>query len=200
MATKKAPARTAKKAAARKTAAKKTAAKKPAKKSPARKPAANKAAAKKAPAKKAATKKTAAKKAAASKPRLLAGGNPQIPKGDGNAPVQAYLAAIPGWKQPIAKRLDRLITRAAPGVRKAVKWNSPFYGAKDQEGWFLNLHCFTRYIKVAFFNGGALKPPPPEGSKHPHMRYLHVTEDGAFDQAQFIRWVKQAIELPGEKM
>lgn len=194
MATKKAPARTAKKAAARKTAAKKTAAQKAAKKTPAKKPAAKKTATKKAPGKKAAARKPAAK------PRLLAGGNPQIPKGDGNAPVQAYLAAIPGWKQPIAKRLDRLITRAAPGVRKAVKWNSPFYGAKDQEGWFLNLHCFTRYIKVAFFNGGALKPPPPEGSKHPHMRYLHVTEDGAFDQAQFTSWIKQAIKLPGEKM
>ena len=133
------------------------------------------------------------------RPKLLAGGNPQIPKGDGDAPVQAYIAAMPGWKHAVGAKLDALIGKAAPGVRKAVKWNSPFYGAGD-EGWFLSFHCFERYVKVAFFHGASLKPMPPEASKHPGVRYLHIDEDGAFDEAQFRDWVKHAAALPGERM
>lgn len=132
--------------------------------------------------------------------KLLAGGNPQIPKGEGDGPVQDYIAAMPGWKQAVGKRLDKLIEGAAPGVRKAVKWNSPFYGAKDGEGWFLNFHCFTRYVKVAFLRGNSLKPKPPGESKHEHVRYLDIHEDDDFDEKQFKDWVKQASKLPGEKM
>ncbi len=132
-------------------------------------------------------------------PRLLSGGNPQIAKGEGNAPVQAYIAAMPGWKSGVGRRLDALIEGAVPGVGKAVKWNSPFYGVKGQ-GWFLSFHCFTNYIKVAFFRGAALTPAPPVASKSEDVRYLHVTEDGPFDEAQFIVWVKQASRLPGERM
>ena len=132
-------------------------------------------------------------------PVLLSGGNPQIPKGHGEAPVQAYIAAMPGWKQGVGRRLDELITTALPGVRKAVKWNSPFYGMQDGL-WFLSFHCMTRYIKVAFFRGAELQPMPPVGSKQPLVRYLHVAEDGAFDEAQFTDWVRQASRLPGEKM
>lgn len=132
--------------------------------------------------------------------KLLAGGNPQIPKGEGDAPVQAYIAAMPGWKHEVGARLDALIEDAVPGVRKAVKWNSPFYGAPGGEGWFLNFHVFTRYIKLAFFRGNALKPVPPESSKHPEVRYLHILEDAPLDEALFVRWVKQAAKLPGEKM
>lgn len=143
--------------------------------------------------------KTPAAGKAGAKLRLLSGGNPQIPKGDGNAPVRAYIAAMPGWKQAVGKRLDRLIAGAVPGVRKAVKWNSPFYGARGDDGWFLSFHCFDRYLKVAFFKGDALDPPPPEPSKQAHVRYLHIGQDGEFDQAQFTRWVKQASGLPGEK-
>ncbi|MDO9413550.1 MAG: DUF1801 domain-containing protein [Pseudolabrys sp.] len=154
-------------------------------------------------AEKAVKRKTSAKKAKASprksaKPALLSGGNPQIAKGDGDAPVQAYIAAMPGWKREAGRKLDALISRAVPGVRKAVKWNSPFYGA-DDEGWFLNFHCFTRYIKVAFFRGASLTPVPPGTSKHKHVRYLDIHED-AFDEAQFRDWVKQAAQLPSEKM
>lgn len=132
------------------------------------------------------------------KPKLLAGGNPQIPKGEGDAPVQAYIAAMPGWKREVGRRLDALVSHAAPGVRKAVKWNSPFYGGQD--GWFLSFHCFERYVKVAFFHGAALTPVPPVASKHERVRYLHVGEDGRFDEAQFRDWVKQAAALPGERM
>ncbi len=132
--------------------------------------------------------------------KLLAGGNPQIPKGEGDAPVQAYIAAMPGWKRAVGERLDALIEGAVPGVRKAVKWNSPFYGAPGGEGWFLNFHVFTRYIKLAFFRGSALKPVPPESSKHPDVRYLHILEDAPLDEALFVRWVRQAAKLPGEKM
>ncbi len=132
-------------------------------------------------------------------PVLLSGGNPQIPKGHGDAPVRAYIAAMPGWKQDVGRRLDELITAALPGVCKAVKWNSPFYGM--QQGlWFLSFHCMTRYIKVAFFRGAELQPMPPVGSKQPLVRYLHVAGDGAFDEAQFTDWVGQASRLPGEKM
>ena len=140
--------------------------------------------------------KAAAKKGAPVK--LLSGGNPQIAKGYGEAPVQAYIAAMPGWKCEAGQRLDRLITRAVPGVKKAVKWNSPFYGV--EEGlWFLSLHVFTNYIKVTFFKGAALTPPPPGKSKYPDVRYLDLRE-GALDEAQFTAWVKQASKLPGEKL
>jgi hypothetical protein len=133
-------------------------------------------------------------------PRLLAGGNPQIPKGEGDGPVQAYIAAMPGWKQEVGRRLDDLIVRAAPGVRKAVKWNSPFYGAEGGEGWFLSFHCYTRYVKVAFFRGTSLHPLPPGESKHDSVRYLDVHEDEEIDEAQFADWVEQASRLPGEDM
>ncbi|MBV9835640.1 MAG: DUF1801 domain-containing protein [Alphaproteobacteria bacterium] len=141
-------------------------------------------------------KKKAAPKRAAAKPRLLAGGNPQIAKADGDAPVQAYIAAVPGWKQGVARRLDVLITRAVPGVRKAVKWNSPFYGIEGK-GWFLGLHCFTKYVKVTFFTGTSLKPMPPGESKHKTVRYLDIREDDSLDEAQFTAWVKQAGKIPG---
>ena len=134
------------------------------------------------------------------KPVLLSGGNPQIPKGDGDAPVQAYIAAMPGWKRAVGVRLDALVAKAVPGVRKAVKWNSPFFGAPDDDGWFLSWHCFDRYIKVAFFRGAALDPPPPVGSKRPDVRYLHVSEDAPLDEKQFTAWVKQASRQPGERM
>lgn len=134
------------------------------------------------------------------KPVLLSGGNPQIPKGEGDGPVQAYLAAMPGWKQPIGKRIDAIVERAVPGVRKAVKWNSPLYGAPDREGWFLSFHCFDRYVKVTFFQGGALTPVPPETSKYPAVRYVHVHEGEDVDEAGFADWVRQASLLPGEKM
>ena len=135
----------------------------------------------------------------AEKPRLLSGGNPQIPKGEGDAPVQAYIAAMPGWKQDVGCRLDEIIEAAVPGVRKAVKWNSPFYGTPQGEGWFLSFHVFTRYVKVTFFQGAALDPPPPGKSKHPQVRYLDIHE-GQLDQDQFTDWVKQASRLTGEKM
>lgn len=129
---------------------------------------------------------------------LLSGGNPQIPKGDGEAPVQAYLEALPDWKGPIGRRIDELVVATVPGTRKAVRWNSPFYGVEGQ-GWFLSFHCFTKYLKVTFLNGADLDPLPPVGSKHPDVRYLHVTEDD-FDEEQFIDWVRQAAALPGEDM
>lgn len=127
---------------------------------------------------------------------LLSGGNPQIPKGDGDAPVQAYIAAMPGWKSEAGRRLDELITRVVPEVRKAVKWNSPFYGV-DGLGWFISFHCFTRYVKVTFFNGVSLDPLPPVSSKDPKARYLHIHEDEAVDEKQLTSWIKQASGLPG---
>ena len=133
------------------------------------------------------------------KPVLLSGGNPQIAKGYGDAPVQAYIAAMPGWKRDVGRRLDRLIEQVAPGVQKAVKWNSPLYGIEDQ-GWFLSYHCFTKYVKVTFFRGTSLQPVPPGESKHKDVRYLDVREDDQFDEAQFVDWVKQASQLPGERM
>ena len=132
-------------------------------------------------------------------PKLLSGGNPQIAKGYGDAPVQAYIAAMPGWKRAMGGRLDALIARAVPGVHKAVKWNSPFYGIEG-EGWFLSFHCFTSYIKVAFFRGLSLDPVPPGESRSRDTRYLDIHEDDAFDEAQFSAWVKQASQLPGERM
>lgn len=130
------------------------------------------------------------------KVKHLAGGNPQIAKGDGDAPVQAYLAAMPGWKQDVGRRLDALIESAVPGVRKAVKWNSPFYGVEGQ-GWFLSFHVFTRYVKVAFFRGAALRPLPPGASKSDETRYLDIHEDDPFDEARVESWVRQAAALPG---
>lgn len=131
-------------------------------------------------------------------PVLLSGGNPQIPKGYGNEPVQAYIAAMPGWKRDLGVRLDAIIEQCVPSVCKAVKWNSPFYGI-EKDLWFLSFHCFTKYVKVTFFRGTSLKPQPSGASKHPEVRYLDIYEDH-FDEAQFEDWVKQASKLPGEKM
>jgi len=133
---------------------------------------------------------------AATQPKLLAGGNPQIAKADGDAPVQAYIAAMPGWKRDVGRRLDALVVRTVPDVRKAVKWNSPFYGI-DGQGWFLSFHCFTRYIKVTFFRGTSLHPSPPGESKHEEVRWLDIHEDDRLDEAQLAAWVKQASQLPG---
>ncbi len=133
------------------------------------------------------------------KPVLLSGGNPQIAKGYGDGPVQAYIAAMPGWKSETGRGLDDLIVRTVPDVRKAVKWNTPFYGIED-DLWFLSFHCFTKYVKVAFFRGTSLKPPPPVASKHKDVRYAHLHEDHTFDEALWTTWVKQASELPGERM
>ena len=139
-----------------------------------------------------------APKARSGEPVLLSGGNPQIAKGYGDAPVQAYIAAMPGWKSELGRCLDALIERTIPGVRKAVKWNSPFYGLED-DCWFLSYHCFTKYVKVTFFRGTSLQPVPPGKSRHPEVRYLDIDE-GQLDEAQFADWVKQASQLPGEKM
>jgi hypothetical protein len=147
----------------------------------------------KSPPKAGATTRSGASKA---KPvKLLSGGNPQIPKANGDAPVQAYIAAMPGWKRDLGKRLDALIVRNVPEVRKAVKWNSPFYGIEGQ-GWFLSFHVFTRYVKVAFFRGTSLRPVPPGSSKDKNTRYYDIHE-AEFDEAQFTSWVKQAAVLPG---
>lgn len=132
-------------------------------------------------------------------PVLLSGGNPQIAKGYGDAPVQAYIDAMPGWKQAVGRRIDDLIERTVPNVTKAVKWNSPFYGLKDQ-GWFVSYHCFTKYVKVTFFRGTSLSPVPLGESKHPEVRYLDIYEDKPFDTEQFVRWIKQASALPGERL
>lgn len=165
-------AKVAKKAAAKRSAAKAPKPRKPAPKSQSRK---------------------------AAKPALLSGGNPQIAKAYGDAPVQAYIAAMPGWKSDLGRRLDALITRAVPGVHKAVKWNSPLYGVEGQ-GWFLSVHCFTKYIKVAFFRGAALRPVPHGESRQREVRYLNIHEDDLLDEVQFTAWVKQASRLPGERM
>ena len=133
---------------------------------------------------------------AAAKPALLAGGNPQIAKADGDAPVQAYIAAMPGWKRDVGRRLDALIMRTVPGVQKAVKWNSPLYGIEGQ-GWFLSFHCFTKYVKLTFFRGTSLRPAPPGESKHKEVRYLDIREDDQLDEAQMATWIRQAAALPG---
>jgi hypothetical protein len=132
-------------------------------------------------------------------PALLSGGNPQITKAEGDAPVQAYIAAMPGWKRDVGRRLDALIVRTVPGVRKAVKWNSPFYGVEGR-GWFLGMHCFTNYVKVAFFRGISLRPVPPGASKSKDTRYLDIHKEDQLDEAQLAAWVKQASQLPGEQM
>ena len=140
--------------------------------------------------------KRAAAKRVAAKPTLLGGGNPQIAKGDGDAPVQAYIAAMPGWKRDLGRRLDALIVRTVPGLCKAVKWNSPLYGVEGQ-GWFLGIHCFTKYVKVAFFRGASLRPVPPGASKGKDTRYIDIHEGDVLDEAQMASWVKQAAALPG---
>ena len=129
---------------------------------------------------------------------LLSGGNPQIPKGFGDAPVQAYITAMPGWKSDLGRRLDAIIVATVPDVKKAVKWNSPFYGVEEGV-WFLSFHCFAKYVKVTFFRGASLDPVPPGVSKHPAVRYYDIRE-GAFDESRFADWVKQASRLPGEKL
>jgi len=141
------------------------------------------------------TKKTAGKKKTA-KPTLLAGGNPQIAKAEGDAPVQAYIAAMPGWKRDVGRRLDALIVAHVPGVCKAVKWNSPFYGVEGH-GWFLSFHTFTKYVKVTFFRGTSLRPVPPGTSKHKEVRYLDIREDDPIDETQLVTWIRQAAALPG---
>jgi hypothetical protein len=162
-------------------------------------------------AKKTATKRTSAKAAKPTKPaaksaprtsgkvKLLSGGNPQIAKAYGDEPVQAYIAASPGWKQDVGRELDELITRTVPNVYKAVKWNTPFYGFEG-EGWFLGFHCMTKYIKVAFFRGKSLRPMPPVESSQKEVRYFHIHENEKLDEAQFAAWVKQASKLPPVKM
>jgi hypothetical protein len=166
---------------------------------------AKKAAAKRGAAKAAKPRTTAPKprSGTAAKPVLLAGGNPQIAKAYGDAPVEAYIAAMPGWKRGVGRRLDALIAATVPGVRKAVKWNSPFYGIEgpgEKSGWFLSFHCFTKYVKVAFFRGTSLRPLPPGESKHKDVRYLDIREGDEIDEAQLADWVKQASLLPGDRM
>lgn len=131
--------------------------------------------------------------------KLLSGGNPQIAKADGDAPVQTYIAAMPGWKRDVGKRLDALIVRSVPHVRKAIRWNTPFYGVEGR-GWFLGFHCITKYVKVAFFRGMSLRPLPPVESKQKDVRYLHIHEDDQLDEKLLASWIKQASELPGEAM
>jgi hypothetical protein len=137
----------------------------------------------------------------AQQPKLLSGGNPQIAKAEGDAPVQAYIAAMPGWKSEAGARLDQLVEATVPGVVKAVKWNSPFYGvpaeAEGKTSWFLSFHVFTKYIKVTFFRGAEITPLPPVGSKDPNTRYLHITQDEPLDEAQLTEWIRQAAARPG---
>ncbi len=149
-------------------------------------------------AKKVVKKAKATPKKKAAQPKLLSGGNPQIAKGYGDAPVQAYIAAVPGWQKDVAARVDAAITKAVPRVKKAVKWNSPFYGLEEGR-WFLCFHIFTRYVKVTFFDGADLKPQPEGKSKYPQVRYYDIRE-GAFDEKQFTAWVEQASKLPGERI
>jgi hypothetical protein len=132
-------------------------------------------------------------------PTLLSGGNPQIPKGEGNGPVQDYIAAMPGWKRDVGKRFDDLIVRTVPDVHKAVKWNQPFYGLKG-EGWFLSFRCYTNYVQVQLLKGTSLDPMPPKASKHPEVRYLDIREDDELDEDQLQSWIEQASALPGEQM
>ncbi|TGK42126.1 DUF1801 domain-containing protein [Leptospira andrefontaineae] len=151
---------------------------------------------KKAPAKKSVIKKKSPKK---KEPVLLSGGNPQIAKGYGDGPVQEYISAMPGWKKDIGRKLDEIIVRTVPYVHKAVKWNSPLYGIEG-DGWFLGIHVFNKYVKVAFFRGSHLKPLPPGESKQKEVRYLDIKENDKIDESQLSSWIKQASELPGEKM
>jgi hypothetical protein len=132
-------------------------------------------------------------------PKLLSGGNPQIPKGEGDGPVQDYIAAMPGWKRPLGERIDALVARTVPEVRKAVKWNQPFYGA-DDEGWFMSFRCYTKYVQLQFFRGTSLDPMPPKASSHAEVRYADIHEDDDLDEQQLRSWIEQASGLPGEKM
>lgn len=143
--------------------------------------------------------KTPSAKVDTGKPVLLSGGNPQIAKGDGDAPVQAYIAAMPGWKRDIGQRLDALITRTVPHASKAVKWNSPFYGIEG-DGWFLSFHCFAKYIKIAFFRGTLLDPVPPQTSSNAQTRYVHTHENDPFDEEKLGDWIGQASRIPGERL
>jgi hypothetical protein len=138
-------------------------------------------------------------KNASEKPVLLSGGNPQIPKGDGDKPVQAFIAAMPEWKNEVGRKLDTIIEKVVPGVTKKVRWNTPFYGVGDGTS-FIAFHCMTKYIKVAFFKGVDLVPQPPEKSKQENVRYFHIYESGIFDEEQVANWVNQASQLPGEKI
>ncbi|NLV55471.1 MAG: DUF1801 domain-containing protein [Acidimicrobiales bacterium] len=133
-------------------------------------------------------------------PKLLSGGNPQIPKGDGDGPVQAYIAAMPEWKRPLGERIDALVVATVPDVHKAVKWNQPFYGAEDDGRWFMAFRCYTKYVQLQFFRGTSLDPEPPKASKHPEVRYLDVHEDDDLDEARLTSWIRQAADLPGEKV
>jgi hypothetical protein len=146
-------------------------------------------------------RKKAAAKRVATKPKLLSGGNPQIAKADGDGPVQAYIAAMPGWKRDVGRRLDALIECTVPNVRKAVRWNSPFYGVEvasgGGRGWFLGVHCITKYVKVAFFNGASLRPLPPVASKQKNVRYFHIHEGDPINEELVASWIRQASELPG---
>jgi hypothetical protein len=144
-------------------------------------------------------KEASAKPGAGRPVKLLSGGNPQIAKADGDAPVQAYIAAMPGWKRDVGRRLDALVVRTVPNVRKAVRWNTPFYGIEGQ-GWFLGFHCITKYVKVAFFRGASLRPLPPGESKQKDVRYLDIYEDDQLDEELVARWIRQASELPGENL
>ncbi len=146
-----------------------------------------------------ATSKRTTDEHSTSGPRLLSGGNPQIPKGDGDGPVQAYIAAMPEWKRPLGERLDELIVQTVPDVHKAVKWNQPFYGG-DGETWFLAFRCYTNYVQLQFFRGASLDPVPPKASKHPGVRYLDIHEDDELDEDQLVAWIEQASNLPGEKV
>ena len=134
-----------------------------------------------------------------STPKLLAGGNPQIPKGDGDGPVQAYIAAMPGWKRDVGREIDALVVETVPHVRKAVRWNSPFYGIGGR-GWFLSYHCFTKYVKLTFLNGARLRPPPPVASEQEEVRYANIHEAEPIDRRLFADWMKQAAALPGEDL
>jgi hypothetical protein len=165
---------------------------------PAKKPAAKKAPVRKASTKQAPAKTAVAKKAGTNgaKPKLLSGGNPQIAKADGDAPVRAFIDAMPGWKRDVGRQVDAIIGRALPGVRRAVRWNSPFYGT-EANGWFLSYHCITRYIKVAFYRGTELDPMPPVASKNEGTRYFHIHEGEAIDEKLLASWVRQAAKLPG---
>ena len=133
------------------------------------------------------------------KPKLLSGGDPLIPKGDGDAPVEAYLAAMPGWKQVVGRKLDEIIAREVAGVRKAVRWNTPFYGVEGQ-GWFLGFHCLTKYVKVSFLNGSELSPLPPIVAKHEKVRYFHIFENEEFEEELLAGWIRQASKLPGQDL
>lgn len=133
-------------------------------------------------------------------PKLLSGGNPQIPKGEGDGPVQAYIAAMPGWKRRVGEHLDRLISESVPEVRKAVKWNQPFYGSPGDDGWFLSFRCYTSYVQVQFLKGTSLDPLPPKASKHQEVRYLDIGEDDDLDDERLGSWIRQAATLPGERM